>query len=146
MWAFTVLWLYVTVNLGMETTEPLNHIQNLKVFKWAFMFQKDHWVAFFMILTQTAGHLFGTCSMAVYFIFAHLAVFMAITEPLQWDAHAVVALKLVTCTAILTASLLPNTAKAQWRKNRTGNIEQLKEVNTVNLHVVFLHWLLKLVK
>lgn len=47
----------------------------------------------------------GTFLLAVPFIFTHLAVLLAVAQPLEWDAQVVVALELVVCAALLTASL-----------------------------------------
>lgn len=57
---------------------------------------------------------FATCSLAVSLVFAHFAVLLAIAEPLQRDAEIIVTLELVISTAFFTASLQPNTIKAQY--------------------------------
>lgn len=56
--------------------------------------------------------VFFTCSLAVSLVLAHLAVLLAVAEPLQRDAEVVVTLELVVSTAFLAASLQPNTIKA----------------------------------
>lgn len=48
---------------------------------------------------------FCTCPLAISLVFPHLAVFLAIAEPLQRDAQVVMTPKLVLCTALLAAFL-----------------------------------------
>lgn len=48
-----------------------------------------------------------TCSLAAPLVFPHLAVLLAVAEPLQRDAEVIETLELVVCTALLTAPLQP---------------------------------------
>lgn len=48
-----------------------------------------------------------TCLLAVPLIFPHLAVLLAVAQPLERDAQVVVALELVVGAALLAASLQP---------------------------------------
>ena len=58
-----------------------------------------------MILLQAGGRSLGTCLLAVFLIFAHLAVLLAVAQPLERDAEVVVTPKLVVRTARLAAFL-----------------------------------------
>lgn len=64
----------------------------------------------------------GTCLLAVPLIFAHLAVLLAVAQPLERDAQVVVALELVVGTALLTASLQTSVARKQKSAHKRKNL------------------------
>lgn len=67
----------------------------------------------------------GTCLLAVPLVFAHLAVLLAVAQPLERDAQVVVALELVVGTALLAASLQPAKRENENQRNRTRGCASL---------------------